>query len=158
MKKTMKIMAFSCLMTGFLFTPVMAKTVTEPGGEGETTLETSKSASYTVIIPESATIPYGSTVSNIGSIWYTKGNLEPGASVNVSLKTKGDLANTKANNYTIPYKITLNGTEFTNVVYPEDAQQIETPLKAEITTQDWEAAKSGDYKARLVFNISYQTE
>lgn len=121
-----------------------------------TTLTTSKAASYLVVIPESAEITFDTEVNPIGDIQYVSGNLEPDAYVTVSLSQQTELVNEADNTYTIDYVIKSGEEDFTSVVYNEDtAAGTKTPLTVNITKEAWEAAKAGEYAATLTFEISY---
>lgn len=123
---------------------------------GSTTLTTSKAATYTIIIPESAEIAFDVEKNPIGEIEYQSGNLEPDAYVTVTLSEKTALANKVDEQYTIDYVISDAESEFTSVVYDEEtAAGTKTALTADITQKAWEDAKAGDYSATLTFAISY---
>lgn len=124
--------------------------------EADTTLTTSKGASYIVVIPEQAEISFDREENPIGEIEYVKGNLEPGAYVTVALSKKTPLENKADDQYTIPYEVCLQGEPFEQVVYDElTAAETKTALTVNITKENWEKAKAGDYKASLTFSISY---
>lgn len=123
---------------------------------GSTTLTTSKAATYTIIIPESAEIAFDVEKNPIGEIEYRSGNLEPDAYVTVTLSEKTALANKVDDQYTIDYVISDAEGEFTSVVYDEETVAgTKTALTADITKMAWEDAKAGDYSATLTFAISY---
>lgn len=138
--------------------PAFAKEInqdTDPN-TGTTTLTTSKSATYVVVIPETAEIVFDTEVNPIGDIEYKKGNLEPDAYVTVTLSEQTSLANSVDNSYTIPYEIMSGEEVFEAVTYDESTKpETKTPLTANITKEAWEAAKSGDYSATLTFTIEY---
>lgn len=123
---------------------------------GSTTLTTSKAATYTIVIPESAEITFDVEENPIGAIEYQSGNLEPDAYVTVSLSEKTDLTNDVDETYTIDYAIQSGEDAFESVIYDEDtAAGTKTELTANITKEAWEEAKAGNYFATLTFTISY---
>ncbi|MGN0470352.1 MAG: hypothetical protein ACI4GV_05500 [Acutalibacteraceae bacterium] len=120
-----------------------------------TQLTAFKSATYEVVIPESAIIDFDKEYTEIGNIEYKEGNLEPGAYVTVTLDSKSELKNTKGD-YTIDYSILSGTTEFNSVKYTEDtAPETKTPLQAYISSEYLDAAKAGHYEATLTFYIAY---
>lgn len=124
--------------------------------EGTTTLTTSKKPTYMVIIPQLANITFDTEVNPIGDIEYRSGNLEPDAYVTVTLEKQAPLVNTVNSEYTIPYEVTCGDEIFQNVIYDEDtAAGTKTPLNVNITSEAWEAAKSGNYTGSLTFVIDY---
>lgn len=138
--------------------PAFAKEINQDTNPntGTTTLTTSKSASFVVVIPETAEIAFDTEVNSIGDIEYKEGNLEPDAYVTVTLSEQTLLANSADNRYAIPYEIKSGETVFETVTYNESTEPgTKTPLTANITKEAWEAAKSGDYTARLTFMIEY---
>lgn len=123
---------------------------------GSTTLTTSKAATYTVVIPETAEITFDVEENPIGAITYQSGNLEPDAYVTVELTEQTVLANQVDETYTIDYEIKSGDAAFESIVYDEDtAAGTKTELTANITKEAWENAKAGDYSATLTFTISY---
>lgn len=126
--------------------------------EGATQLSARKDASYIVVIPRQAQIAFDNTSTSIGSLVYEEGNLEPDSYVTVTLSNQTSLAHTIKDSYTIPFMICGEDktTAFTSVIYDESTKTgTKTPLTAEITQADWEAAKAGSYQATLTFQISY---
>lgn len=123
---------------------------------GSTTLTTSKEATYTIVIPESAEIAFDVEENPIGAITYQSGNLEPDAYVTVSLSEKTELTNNADETYTIDYEVKSGDTAFESIIYDEDTNAgTQTELTANITQKAWEEAKAGDYSATLTFAISY---
>lgn len=121
-----------------------------------TTITASKPATYTVVIPESATAEYDVEDNTIGDIVYASGNLEPNAKVTVELTGASDFTNDKDSNSKIPYSIESNGTVFTAADFPENtADGTKVPLSVKITKSDWAEAKAGQYTATLTFTVTY---
>lgn len=138
--------------------PVFAKEIDQDSDpkEGTTTLTTSKEATYMVIIPQLANITFDTEVNPIGDIEYRSGNLEPDAYVTVTLEEQAPLVNTVNEDYTIPYEVKCGDDIFQKVIYDEDtAAGTKTPLTVNITSEAWEAAKSGSYTGSLIFVIDY---
>lgn len=124
--------------------------------EGNTTLTTSKAATYLVMIPEAAQIVFDTEVNPIGDIIYQSGNLEPDAYVTVELSDQTPLVNSVDDQYTIEYEIQSDGVAFEKVIYNEEtAAGSKMPLTANISGKEWDEAKAGDYAATLTFTVSY---
>lgn len=109
-----------------------------------------------MVIPETAEIVFDTEVNPIGAIAYMEGNLEPDAYVTVELTAQTLLSNKIDGSYKIDYVISDADGVFTSVVYNEQiVTGTQTPLTVDITKEEWEEAKSGEYEARLTFTISY---
>ena len=98
------------------------------------------------------TIPAEDT--SFGAIKLTDAQLDPGKSVNVTLKSSGTLKNKNDTSKMLAYTIRSGENAFTSASYTKAGES--TALTIHIAKDDWAKAYAGDYADTVEFTISYK--
>lgn len=107
---------------------------------------------YTVTIPANTTVRFEDT--SFGAITLTAAQLDPGKSVNVTLKSSGTLKNKNDTSKMLAYTIRSGESAFTSASYKKAGES--TALTIHIAKDDWAKAYAGDYADTVEFTISYK--
>lgn len=117
-------------------------------------VETHIAPTYTVEIPANTTVVFGDVDTPFGAIKLTAAQLDPGKSVNVTLKSSGTLKNKNDTSKMLAYTIRSGESAFTSASYTKAGES--TALTIHITEADWTNAYAGDYADTVEFTISYK--
>lgn len=109
---------------------------------------------YTVEIPANTTVVFGDVDTPFGAIKLTAAQLDPGKSVNVTLKSSGTLKNKNDTSKMLAYTIRSGESAFTSASYTKAGES--TALTIHIEKDDWAKAYAGDYTDTVEFTISYK--
>lgn len=109
---------------------------------------------YTVEIPANTTVVFGDVDTPFGAIKLTAAQLDPGKSVNVTLKSSGTLKNKNDTSKMLAYTIRSGESAFTSASYKKAGES--TALTIHIAKDDWAKAYAGDYADTVEFTISYK--
>lgn len=109
---------------------------------------------YTVEIPANTTVVFGDVDTPFGAIKLTAAQLDPGKSVNVTLKSSGTLKNKNDTSKMLAYTIRSGESAFTSASYKKAGES--TALTIHIEKDDWLKAYAGDYADTVEFTISYK--
>lgn len=109
---------------------------------------------YTVEIPANTTVVFGDVDTPFGAIKLTAAQLDPGKSVNVTLKSSGTLKNKNDTSKMLAYTIRSGESAFTSASYKKAGES--TALTIHIAKDDWTNAYAGDYTDTVEFTISYK--
>ena len=109
---------------------------------------------YTVEIPANTTVVFGGVDTPFGAIKLTAAQLDPGKSVNVTLKSSGTLKNKNDTSKMLAYTIRSGESAFTSASYTKAGES--TALTIHIAKDDWAKAYAGDYADTVEFTISYK--
>ena len=109
---------------------------------------------YTVTIPANTTVGFGDVDTSFGAITLTAAQLDPGKSVNVTLKSSGTLENKNDTSKMLAYTIRSGESAFTSASYTKAGES--TALTIHIEKDDWAKAYAGDYADTVEFTISYK--
>lgn len=143
-----KLICFALAITMMLTIGATAFAANPEGGS--TTLTTSVEVAYTINIPENATIAYGATTTDIGSLEVTSAKLEAGATITIAASGVDNLVCGTA---TIPYALESDGTAFTSAEFTGVGSEA---LSVAITEAAWEAAAlAGTYTDTITFTLTY---
>lgn len=117
-------------------------------------VETHIAPTYTVEIPANTTVVFGDVDTPFGAIKLTAAQLDPGKSVNVTLKSSGTLKNKNDTSKMLAYTIRSGESAFTSASYTKAGES--TALTIHIAKDDWTKAYAGDYADTVEFTISYK--
>lgn len=109
---------------------------------------------YTVTIPANTTVISKHEDTPFGAITLTDAQLDPGKSVNVTLKSSGTLKNKNDTSKMLAYTIRSGESAFTSASYTKAGES--TALTIHIEKDDWANAYAGDYTDTVEFTISYK--
>lgn len=109
---------------------------------------------YTVTIPANTTVGFKVEDTSFGAITLTDAQLDPGKSVNVTLKSSGTLKNKNDTSKMLAYTIRSGESAFTSASYKTAGES--TALTIHIAKDDWAKAYAGDYADTVEFTISYK--
>lgn len=109
---------------------------------------------YNVTIPANTTVVFGDVDTPFGAIKLTAAQLDPGKSVNVTLKSSGTLKNKNDTSKMLAYTIRSGESAFTSASYTKAGES--TALTIHIAKDDWANAYAGDYADTVEFTISYK--
>lgn len=109
---------------------------------------------YNVTIPANTTVRFGDEDTSFGAIKLTAAQLDPGKSVNVTLKSSGTLKNKNDTSKMLAYTIRSGESAFTSASYKKAGES--TALTIHIAKDDWAKAYAGDYTDTVEFTISYK--
>ena len=105
-------------------------------------------------IPANTTVVFGDVDTPFGAIKLTAAQLDPGKSVNVTLKSSGTLKNKNDTSKMLAYTIRSGESAFTSASYKKAGES--TALTIHIAKDDWAKAYAGDYTDTVEFTISYK--
>lgn len=151
MKKMISTMLALVLVLSLSVTAFAAE-VTE---EGDTDVEITVAIAptYTVTIPTTTNVTFNETSTSFGKVALTAAQLEPDASVKVTLNANSTLKNKADESKTIDYTITdNNGSKFEETSFTALG---EVPLIINITQEAWDSAYAGAYSDTVTFTVSY---
>lgn len=117
-------------------------------------VETHIDPTYTVTIPANTTVRFEDEDTSFGAIKLTAAQLDPGKSVNVTLKSSGTLKNKNDTSKMLAYTIRSGESAFTSASYKKAGES--TALTIHIAKDDWAKAYAGDYTDTVEFTISYK--
>ena len=109
---------------------------------------------YNVTIPANTTVISKAENTSFGAITLTDAQLDPGKSVNVTLKSSGTLKNKNDTSKMLAYTIRSGKSAFTSASYKTAGES--TALTIHIAKDDWAKAYAGDYADTVEFTISYK--
>ena len=148
MKKYLSFALAAALSTAFCATAFAAE------HNRQVKVETHIAPTYTVEIPANTTVVFGDVDTPFGAIKLTAAQLDPGKSVNVTLKSSGTLKNKNDTSKMLAYTIRSGESAFTSASYTTAGES--TALTIHITKDDWAKAYAGDYTDTVEFTISYK--
>lgn len=120
----------------------------------QVTVKTHIDPTYTVTIPANTTVGFKNEDTSFGAIKLTAAQLDPGKSVNVTLKSSGTLKNKNDTSKKLAYTIRSGENAFTSASYKKAGES--TALTIHIAKDDWTNAYAGDYADTVEFTISYK--
>ena len=115
-------------------------------------VETHIAPTYNVTIPANTKVISKAEDTPFGAITLTDAQLDPGKSVNVTLKSSGTLKNDTSK--MLAYTIRSGESAFTSASYTKAGES--TALTIHIAKDDWAKAYAGDYADTVEFTISYK--
>ena len=115
---------------------------------------TAFAAEDNVTIPANTTVISKAENTSFGAITLTDAQLDPGKSVNVTLKSSGTLKNKNDTSKMLAYTIRSGESAFTSASYKTAGES--TALTIHIAKDDWAKAYAGDYADTVEFTISYK--
>lgn len=148
MKKYLSFALAAALSTAFCATAFAAE------DNRQVKVETHIAPTYTVEIPANTTVVFGDVDTPFGAIKLTAAQLDPGKSVNVTLKSRGTLKNKNDTSKMLAYTIRSGESAFTSASYTTAGES--TALTIHIAKDDWTNAYAGDYADTVEFTISYK--
>lgn len=148
MKKYLSFALAAALSTAFCATAFAAE------DNRQVEVKTHIDPTYTVTIPANTTVGFDDVDTAFGAITLTAAQLDPGKSVNVTLKSSGTLKNKNDTSKMLAYTIRSGESAFTSASYTKAGES--TALTIHITEADWAKAYAGDYTDTVEFTISYK--
>lgn len=149
-------LAAALAVPAFADTSVPQTNVTQDSTDqkAETTVQFKIDPAYTVTIPANTTVGFKDEDTSFGAITLTAAQLDPGKSVNVTLKSSGTLKNKNDTSKMLAYTIRSGENAFTSASYKKAGES--TALTIHIAKDDWTNAYAGDYADTVEFTISYK--
>jgi len=142
-------------LTAFALMMVMTLSVAATSDTQTTTLEIDVESTYTLSIPKSQNIVFEVATTDIGEV-KMEGNIRLDEEIIVDVtRTEFESLDDPADK--IDYTLTLSGeeTEFVGAVWSESSLYSGTatiyPLTVNITQQEWDNARAGNYKSVITF-------
>lgn len=146
--------AILCLLTVLLLTVAARAEVhmtnTEQGMTGATTVRLVIPSSYTVTIPGSMSIPYG-TASTPMTIGVSSMKTGPDQAIRIAVDSARGELRPEDGSASIPYVLLHEGEAFSSALY---ASAGETQLSLDIAMEDWFEAAAGEYAGTVTFRVS----
>lgn len=125
-----------------------------PEDNRQVEVKTHIAPTYNVTIPANTTVISKAENTSFGAITLTDAQLDPGKSVNVTLKSSGTLKNKNDTSKMLAYTIRSGESAFTSASYKTAGES--TALTIHIAKDDWAKAYAGDYADTVEFTISYK--
>lgn len=156
-RKGKKVMA--ALLVAAVMGTVAIPTYADSANDKTMELNTSKSASYIMSIPNTqSNISFGAEDTVIGNLSVT-GNIGTKQQVQVTVE-KTDFVDKKDNTNKFSFSLLHNGQDFTGQTWNYDqvraAQAVAYPLTVHIPKTTWNGTKAGSYNATLTFKVALQ--
>ena len=117
-------------------------------------VETHIAPTYNVTIPANTKVISKAEDTSFGAITLTDAQLDPGKSVNVTLKSSGTLENVNDTSKKLAYTIRSGKSAFTSASDKKAGES--TALTIHIEKDNWAKAYAGDYADTVEFTISYK--
>lgn len=151
MKKILAIILSLCLLCGAtaFATEYNQDSITDP----TTILTTTVAESYTLTIPATLDITYGTTLSTLG-VTVSNYRLRSVNELHVTASYGGNLINQDRATDTIPYTMTWQSTDFNSGAVMEFDNNASYNCFVNITKADWNAAAAGDYEDTVTFTAA----
>ncbi|MDO5346708.1 MAG: cation transporter [Lachnospiraceae bacterium] len=157
-KRTVK-QAFAAGMAAFvMMTSAIPVFAAGSSDTQEMYLSMSKAPEYTMTIPASQDIPFGTVDTGIGDLYVT-GNIGTKQQVQVTAE-KTDFVDEKDDANSFSFDLQCSGTDFSGAIWSSDQLRSEAATKYALTvhipTETWGNTKAGTYKATLTFKAELQ--
>ena len=146
-----------------------AKTITETSDpqKADAVITTEIDPTFVVTIPADTKVEFNALDTEFGKVELTKGRLDPGKVVKVSVESDFALKNKKDVNATIPYEVYAQhrpkeGESGLTMPVPIAStplylsqEGMDFNLEIVIAQNDWNKAPAGEYSDTVTFNVEY---
>ena len=154
----MKTRKFTMGMTALALMSAMVLPVSAADKQ-ETVLTTKVDSEFTLTIPMTQAIDFGTTSKEIGEVKVV-GNINPDEKVVLTVG-KTELVSEKDSKDIIKYALQSSNTDFTGAEWTEDDLRLASPatypLTVVIDSQAWKEAHAGSYASTITFTAETKT-